>query len=90
VSALTGMRWCFIRHLPPAEPSNVPASGSRFKRRRGAHDHRHRTEKDHGRPYVFKDAETLIDDSFDAVERVLRERGVGLRVTGEEETERSK
>jgi inorganic triphosphatase YgiF len=27
---------------------------------------------------------------FDTVERVLRERGVGLRVTGEEETERSK
>jgi predicted transcriptional regulator len=51
---------------------NVPASGSRFKRRRETHDRWHRTDKDPGRPYVFKDAETLIDDFFEAVERVLR------------------
>ena len=46
-------------------------------------------EKDPGRPYAFKDAETLIDDFFNEVERVLTERGVSLRVIGEE-TERSK
>jgi hypothetical protein len=38
---------------------------------------------------VFKDAETLIDDFFDEVERVLGERGVALRVTREEERKRS-
>jgi hypothetical protein len=53
-----------------------------------AADHWHRTEDDPGRPYVFKDAETLLDDFFDAVERVLRARGVGLRVI--EESERLK
>jgi hypothetical protein len=39
---------------------------------------------------VFKDAETLIDDFFDEVERVLTARGVALRVIGEEQSERSK
>src|SRR5713226_4812160 len=92
-----GLSYSFTLHGPSGRrlvgfdnAHNVPASGSRFKRRREAHDHWHRTDKDPGRPYVFKDAETLIDDFFDAVERVLRERGVGLLVTGEEETERSK
>jgi hypothetical protein len=42
------------------------------------------------RPYAFKDAATLIDDFFDEVERVLTERGVSLRVIGEEESERLK
>ena len=37
-----------------------------------------------------KDAETLIDDFFDEVEGMLTERGVSLRVIGEEESERSK
>ena len=92
-----GLSYSFTLHGPSGRrlvgfdnAHNVPASGSRFKRRREAQDHWHRTDKDPGRPYVFKDAETLIDDFFDAVERVLRERGVGLLVTGEEETERSK
>jgi hypothetical protein len=42
----------------------VPATGSRFKRRPKTSDHWHRTEIDPGRPYRFKDAETLIDDFF--------------------------
>jgi Family of unknown function (DUF6516) len=54
----------------------VPAKGSRFKRRPQAMDHWHRTETDAGRPYGFKDAETLIDDFFDEVERVLKEHGI--------------
>ena len=69
---------------------NVRAMGFRFKRRGKASDHWHRTEKHAGRAYAFKDAETLIDDFFDEVERVLRERGVSLQVTGEEESGRSK
>jgi hypothetical protein len=68
----------------------VPATGSRFKRRPAASDHWHRTQADPGRPYAFKDAETLIDDFFDEVERVLCERGIGMRVIEVEETRRSK
>ena len=54
----------------------VPVKGSRFKKRPKAMDHWHRTETDEGRPYAFKDAEHLIDDFFDEVERVLKVRGV--------------
>jgi hypothetical protein len=42
-----------------------------------------------GRPYEFKDAETLLDDFFDEVERVLRERGIGTTVVQVEHTRRS-
>jgi hypothetical protein len=54
----------------------VPAKGARFKKRPKAMDHWHRTETDEGRPYAFKDAEQLIDDFFDEVERILEARGV--------------
>jgi hypothetical protein len=68
----------------------VPAKGSRFKPKTPATDHGHRTETDPGRPYPFKDAETLIDDFFDEVERVLGEREIGTTVIEVEETRRSK
>lgn len=59
---------------------SVPAKGARFKNRAKAMDHWHRTETDEGRPYVFKDAETLLDDFFDEVERVLAEHGIPFEV----------
>jgi uncharacterized protein DUF6516 len=59
---------------------SIPATGSRFKRRPETSDHWHRTEKDPGRPYRFRDAETLIDDFFGEVEQVLAERGIGTTV----------
>ena len=58
----------------------VPAEGSRFKRRPKAMDHWHRTQTDEGRPYAFQDAETLLDDFFDEVERVLTEHGIPFEV----------
>ena len=68
----------------------VSAAGGRFKRKAPATDHWHRTEDDPGRPYQFKDAETLIDDFFDEVERVLGARGIGMTVVEVEETRRSR
>ena len=59
---------------------SVPAKGARFKKRPKAMDHWHRTETDEGRPYAFKDAETLIIDFFDEVERVLTEHGIPFEV----------
>jgi hypothetical protein len=59
---------------------SVPAKGARFKKRPKAMDHWHRAETDEGRPYAFKDAETLLDDFFDAVERVLTEHGIPFEV----------
>ena len=45
----------------------------------------HGTENDPGRPYVFRDAVTLIDDFFNEVERALRERGIKTTVVTVEE-----
>jgi hypothetical protein len=85
-----GLSYSFTLHAPDGtrllgfdNAHDVPARGSRFKRRSKAADHWHRTEKDPGRPYEFKGAETLIGDFFDEVERILRERGVGLQVVGD-------
>ena len=82
-----GLSYSFTLHAPDGtrlvgfdNAHDVPARGSQFRRRTNASDHWHRTEKDPGRPYVFKDAETLIDDFFDEVERVLEERGVSVQV----------
>ena len=66
----------------------VPATGSRFKRRPQAADHWHRTERDAGRPYGFKDAETLIYDFFDEVERVLKEHGIPFETVEGKEGDR--
>lgn len=47
-----------------------------MKKRSKAMDHWHRTGTDEGHPYEFKDAETLIGDFFDEIERVLRAHGI--------------
>lgn len=87
-----GLSYSFTLHAPDGRrlvgfdnAHGVPTRGARFKLRSGASDHWHRTEQDPGRPYVFKDAETLIDDFFDEVERVLSERGIGTTVVGVQE-----
>ena len=43
-------------------------------------NHWHRTGTDEGRPYEFKDAETLLDDFYNEVERVLSEHGILFEV----------
>lgn len=42
-------------------------------RRRGEHDHRHRLRTI--RPYDYKDAWTLLEDFWEQVDAVLKERG---------------
>jgi hypothetical protein len=92
-----GLSYSFTLHAPDGRrligfdnAHDVPPSGSRFKRRGKDRDHWHRSEHDPGKPYRFKDAETLVDDFFDEVERALTECGVPLRVTAEDDTEGSK
>ena len=65
----------------------VAPLGGRYRKRARATDHWHRTETDAGRPYEFKDAATLIDDFFNAVERVLTDRGVPFEVADDESGE---
>jgi len=92
-----GLSYSFTLHAPDGtrlvgfdNTHGVPVKGSRFKPKPPASDHWHRTETDPGRPYPFKNAETLIDDFFDEVERMLGERGIGTTVVEVEETRRSK
>jgi Family of unknown function (DUF6516) len=66
----------------------VPGKGSHFKKRPQAMDHWHRTETDASRPYVFKDAEALIADFFDEVERVLKEHGIPIETVEVKEGDR--
>lgn len=82
-----GLSYSFTLHAPDGQrlvgydnAHGVEARGSRFKARPVAYDHWHRTHTDEGRPYRFIDAETLIDDFFNDVERVLADRGVATTV----------
>ena len=90
-----GLNYSFTLHGPDNRrligfdnAHGVPAKGARFKRRPKAMDHWHRTETDEGCPYVFKDAETLIDDFFDAVERVLKAHGIPFETVEMKEGDR--
>jgi hypothetical protein len=62
------------------------AAGARYKRRSPTSDHWHRTESDPGRPYEFRDADTLLQDFFREVRRVLAQRGASDAVVRIEET----
>lgn len=55
----------------------VPHRGGRFVRAPTTFDHWHRDETDEGRPYRFVDAEQLIADFFDEIERILKEQNHG-------------
>jgi hypothetical protein len=74
-----------VRLLGFDNAHGVPAAGSRSRRSPAASDHWHRTENDPGRPYAFNDADTLLEDFFREVRRVLTERGVSYGVIRVEE-----
>ena len=88
-----GLSYSFTLHSPDGtrlvgfdNAHEVSPMGSGFTRRTPETDHWHRTDKDPGRPYRFKDAPTLIADFFDEVERVLNERGIAMSVVSVEDT----
>jgi hypothetical protein len=90
-----GLSYSFTLHAPDGtrlvgfdNAHRVARRGARFKRRSEASDHWHRTETDPGRPYEFKDAETLLRDFFREVQRVLTERGIAETVIPVEERKR--
>jgi hypothetical protein len=91
-----GVSYSFTLHAPDGarligfDNAHRVGAGSRGTVRQAASDHWHRSERDPGRPYRFQGAEKLLDDFFDEVERVLRERGIGTTVVSEEEIRRSR
>jgi hypothetical protein len=87
-----GLSYSFTLHGPDGtrlvgfdNAHRAPAAGSRFKVRSPASDHWHRTENDRGKPYGFRDAETLLQDFFREVRRVLSECGISEAVVRVEE-----
>lgn len=46
-----------------------------------SYDHWHRDIADKGRPYVFTDAATLLEDFFGAVEKFMAKRGFDMSAT---------
>lgn len=92
-----GLRYSFTLHDPEGKrligfdnAHAIKPKGSRFKNRPAAADHWHRGGDDDGKPYHFKDAETLIEDFFNEVERVLTERGVQIETIQVDENQRQK
>jgi hypothetical protein len=87
-----GLRYSFTLHGPGGRRllGFDNAHGLRGKRsRKGTpYDHWHRTDHDPGRPYVFENAEQLLDDFFDEAERILRERGIDSTVIAVDPGER--
>src|SRR5690242_17898498 len=64
-----GLSYSFTFHAPDGKrlmgfdnAHGVQARGSRFKKRPVESDHWHRTAQDAGRPYKFKDADSLLQD----------------------------
>ena len=87
-----GLKYSFTLHAPDGSrligfdnAHAIPPRGSRLKKRPPAVDHWHRTVADAGRRYAFKDAETLVDDFFDEIERILTERGVSFEVIADDD-----
>jgi hypothetical protein len=88
-----GLSYSFTLHAPDGmrlvgfdNAHGVHATGSRLKRQPEASDHWHRTQDDPGRPYTFKDADTLLEDFFRQVRRILTDRGISEIVVRIEET----
>jgi hypothetical protein len=87
-----GLSYSFTLHAPDGtrlvgfdNAHRVPATGSRYKRAAPTYDHWHRTENDPGRPYEFADADTLLQDFFREVRRVLKDRGIPETVVAVQE-----
>jgi hypothetical protein len=87
-----GLSYSFTLHAPDGtrlvgfdNAHGVPARGSRFVPAPATNDHWHRTESDAGRPYHFVDADTLLQDFFREVRRVLEDRSIPETVVAVEE-----
>jgi Family of unknown function (DUF6516) len=91
-----GIAYSFTLHGPDGKrligfdnAHAVSAPGARFSKRSAAIDHWHRTESDPGRPYGFKNADTLLQDFFREVRRVLSEHGISETVVRVEERKKA-
>lgn len=83
-----GLRYSLTLHAPDGNRLLGFDNAHRVRTSQGrtiSADHWHRTEHDDGRPYDFRDADTLLADFFREVRRVLAERGISETVLRVEE-----
>ena len=87
-----GVAYSFTLHAPDGgrllgydNAHAAPSRRTKVKQRPAEYDHWHRTEDDPGRPYAFKDVETLLTDFEQEVDRVLAERKVSRAVVATKE-----
>ena len=88
-----GLSYSFTLHAPSGgrlvgfdNAHRVGGKSTGYKKNSKAYDHWHKIGKTPARPYKYKNAETLLDDFFKAVEQVLSERGIGSSVVQVKET----
>lgn len=86
-----GMAYSFTLHAPGGErlvgfdnAHPVPHPGSSYTANPVESDHWHRDRNDPGRPYRFVDADRLVADFFEALERTLDELGVPFDIQSEQ------
>lgn len=76
---LHALRYSFTLHAPNGKRllgfDNAHALGQT-----GQYDHWHRTSHDKGRPYNFIDADTLLADFYNELQRTLKELGISEEV----------
>ena len=78
-----GLRYSLTLHEPNGKRLMGFDNAHRVQTSRGrpiVADHWHRTSDDEGRPYAFKNADTLLADFFREVRRILGEKGLSDRI----------
>ena len=65
----------YNRRIMGFDNAHAPKSRKRgkFKGRIVAYDHRHKSAKDKGTPYIFSSAQQLLEDFFNEVNKIMKE-----------------
>jgi hypothetical protein len=87
-----GIRYSFTLHAPDGRrllgydnAHDAHSPRAKFNQKPRPYDHWHRTVHDPGRPYRFKDLETLLSDFEREVDRILAERNTSRAVVSTKE-----
>lgn len=85
---LHGLRYSFTLHAPNGkrllgfDNAHTIQSRGETGQKTVEYDHWHRTSDDKGRPYKFINADTLLADFYNELQRTLKESGISEAVIG--------
>lgn len=83
---LHGLRYSFTLHAPSGkrllgfDNAHTIQSPRKTGQEIAGYDHWHRTSDDKGRPYKFINADTLLADFYNELQRILKELGISEAV----------